>query len=115
MGRLQPKGCPETLARAGGPACGGHFWALSLPAPVTASKSHLTSREGSLRRGLQGSHAVLAIRGISPQSSALAGLPSPSEALQSLSPLTSESAWKVPCLYLTQGSPKCGLGHGVGC
>lgn len=42
-------------------------------------------------------------------------LPSPSQALQGLSPLTSESVWKVPCLDLTQGSPKCGLGCGVGC
>ena len=40
-------GLPKTLARAGGPALSGHFRELSLPAPVTVSKSHPTSGRGA--------------------------------------------------------------------
>lgn len=76
-GRLQPEGCPETLARAGGPARGGHFWALSLPAPVIASKSHPTLRGGQPREGSAGLTCSPGDRGISPRSSAPAGCPLP--------------------------------------
>lgn len=70
-------GLPKTLARAGGPALSGHFRDLSLPAPVTVSKSHPTSGRGA-SGGFCRVHAQsLAIRGIFPQSSAPASCPLP--------------------------------------
>lgn len=112
---------PRRMAGDGASAAGGlpgdtgQGWRASLRRPLLGTQPPGTcdclQKPPHLRGGehQEGSARLTCSPGDSGHLSSVLGtgrLPSPSQALQSLSPLTSESAWKVPCLDLTQGPPK---------
>ena len=126
-GGLRPRRwmAEDGASAAGGlPGDTGQGWRTSLWRPLPGTQPAGTcdrlQKPPHLRGGepQEGSAGLTCSPGTSGHLSSVLSaswLPSPSQALQGLSPLTSESVWKVPCLDLTQGSPKCGLGCGVGC